>query len=205
MAHSPRQTNTRSPDQSFCNCDHATHLPSFRKSPVPVIFLPAILGPEMAAPILWAPIIFWFFLLENPRAHKIPLCRGGRVFLAGGGGGSANSIFMGARAPPTQSFQDKRFSEALPNKPLQGYVLAMQPETFSRRSCRSSSVNCFCDFGARHFAGDLAGILGGHFGAFFVRNSCLKKISGTNFVLQMCHPNETLPGTWPECSVYKRL
>ena len=34
-----------------------------------VIFPPAILGPEMAAPSLWE--FFWFFLLENPHAHKI--------------------------------------------------------------------------------------------------------------------------------------
>ena len=41
----------------------------------------------MAAPILWAPDIFWFFLLENPHAHKIPPFRGGGgfwVFLKGG-------------------------------------------------------------------------------------------------------------------------
>ena len=42
-----------------------------------VVFLPAILGPEMAVPILWAPVIFWFFLLENPHAHEIPPFRGG--------------------------------------------------------------------------------------------------------------------------------
>ena len=35
-------------------------------------FLPVILGPEMAAPILWVPGIFEIFLLENPHAHKIP-------------------------------------------------------------------------------------------------------------------------------------
>ena len=60
-------------------------------------FLPAILGPEMAAPILWAPGIFWFFLLENPDAHEIPPFGGGggvlRFFRRGGG--SANLIFMG--------------------------------------------------------------------------------------------------------------
>ena len=51
-------------------------------------FPPAILGPEMAAPILWAPGIFWFFLLENPNAHKVPPVRGGGawVFLEGGVG-----------------------------------------------------------------------------------------------------------------------
>ena len=45
-----------------------------RKSVVSIKFPPAILGPEMAAPILWASGIFGFF------AHKIPLL--------GGGGGS---------------------------------------------------------------------------------------------------------------------
>ena len=40
-------------------------------------FPPEILGPEMAAPILWAPGNFCLFLLENPHAHKIPPFRGG--------------------------------------------------------------------------------------------------------------------------------
>ena len=63
-----------------------------------IIFLPAILGPGVAAPILWAPGIFWFFLLENPRAHEIPPFRGGGfwAFLEGGGGRSADFVFMGA-------------------------------------------------------------------------------------------------------------
>ena len=62
-----------------------------------IIFLPAILGPEMAAPILWAPGIFWFFLQENPHARKIPRFLGGSFFFffLWGGGGSANFIFMG--------------------------------------------------------------------------------------------------------------
>ena len=59
-------------------------------------FLPAILGPEMAAPILWAPGILGFFLLENPHAHKIPPFFGGGVlgFFRRGGRG-ADSILMG--------------------------------------------------------------------------------------------------------------
>ena len=43
----------------------------------------------MAAPILWAPGIAWFLLLQNPHAHKIPRRReGGWVgfFLEKGGG-----------------------------------------------------------------------------------------------------------------------
>ena len=54
-----------------------------------------ILRPEMAAPILWAPRISVFFLQEDIHVHKIPRIRGGRDFGFGGGGG-ADSIFMGA-------------------------------------------------------------------------------------------------------------
>ena len=66
-------------------------MPNFGKSPAPIkIELalpppPAILGPEMGVPILWAPGIFCFFLLENPHAHKIPPFKGGCWgFLEGG-------------------------------------------------------------------------------------------------------------------------
>ena len=64
-----------------------------------------ILGPEMAAPILWAPGISGFFLLEkfNPHAHKIPPFRGGGSwFFWKGGGGSADFIFMGVGIFPIQ-------------------------------------------------------------------------------------------------------
>ena len=44
---------------------------------VSVKFLSAILGLEMAAPILWAPRISAFFLQENLHVHKIPRFRGG--------------------------------------------------------------------------------------------------------------------------------
>ena len=61
-------------------------------------FRPRFWGLEMAAPILWAPGISWFFLLENPHAHNIPLLGGGGVlgFFRRGGGGSADFIFMAA-------------------------------------------------------------------------------------------------------------
>ena len=82
------------------------HLPPIRlfrkKNVMSIRFLPAIPGPEMAAPILWTPGIFWFFLLENPHAAmpiKFLLLGGGGgvgVSWTGGGGGSANFIFMGA-------------------------------------------------------------------------------------------------------------
>ena len=59
-----------------------------------VKFLSAILGPEMAAQILWTPGKNAFFLQENLHVHNIPR------FWVGGysglGGGSADFIFMGA-------------------------------------------------------------------------------------------------------------
>ena len=69
--------------------------PKPEKSSCESIFLPAILGPEMAAPIVWAPGILAFVLQENRHAHKIPRFRGGGVFWLFGGG--ADFIFMGAR------------------------------------------------------------------------------------------------------------
>ena len=60
-----------------------------------VIFPPAILGPEMAVPILWAPGIFWFFLLENTMPIKV-LAVGGRFgFLGRGGGWKCQFYFYG--------------------------------------------------------------------------------------------------------------
>ena len=62
-----------------------------------VKFVSAIPGPEMAAPILWAPRISAFFLQENLHVHKIPRFGGGGGILGlGGGGRSADFIFMGA-------------------------------------------------------------------------------------------------------------
>ena len=60
-------------------------------------FLPAILGPEIAAPILWASGKIAFFLHGNPHAHKIPRFRGGGgigIFF-GGGGGKCRFYFYG--------------------------------------------------------------------------------------------------------------
>ena len=71
----------------------------------------AILGPEMAAPIVWTPGKNAFFLQENPFFHKIPRFRGG--FWGFWGGGSADFIFMGARIflilthPPTPYYSSR--------------------------------------------------------------------------------------------------
>ena len=52
---------------------------------VSVNFVSAILGPEMAAPILRAPGISVFFLQENLHAKKFLVLGGGFWFLGGGG------------------------------------------------------------------------------------------------------------------------
>ena len=57
-----------------------------KKNLVSIIFRPVVLGPEMAAPILWVPGILVFFLLEKPHAHKIPPFRGGVVAILEKGG-----------------------------------------------------------------------------------------------------------------------
>ena len=58
-----------------------------------VIFPPATLGPEMAAPIYGRLAIFWFFLPENLHAHNIPPFRGGAVGVSWKrGGGGANFV-----------------------------------------------------------------------------------------------------------------
>ena len=52
---------------------------------VSVKFVSAILGPEMAAPILWAPRISAFFLHKNLHVHKIPRFGEGGIWGLGGG------------------------------------------------------------------------------------------------------------------------
>ena len=56
-----------------------------RKILVSVKFLSAILGPEMAAPISWAPGKMRSFCRKN-HVHKIPRFRGGGYFGFLGGG-----------------------------------------------------------------------------------------------------------------------
>ena len=86
----------------------------------------------MAVPILWAPGIFWFFLLENPHAHKIPPCRGGSGFLEG----SANFIFMGAGF----FFSESTF-------PVQRQILRTGhvPEKIARRADPTSPQENLCE------------------------------------------------------------
>ena len=62
----------------------------FRKILVSVKFVSAILGPEMAAPILWTPGKMRSFCRKT-HVHKIPRFRGGFW----GGGGSGRFYFYG--------------------------------------------------------------------------------------------------------------
>ena len=72
----------------------AVHSDGIQKNLVSVKFVSAILGPEMAAPILWTPGKMCSFCRKNP-VHKIPRFRGGGYFWFGGGGGSADFFFYG--------------------------------------------------------------------------------------------------------------
>ena len=64
---------------------------------VSVKFLSAILGPDMAAPILWAPRISAFFLQENLHVRKNLRIRGGGKCFFLGGGGEVPILFLWAR------------------------------------------------------------------------------------------------------------
>ena len=74
----------------------STHKKS-EKILVSVKFVSAILGPKMAARILWAPRKMRSFCRKT-YVHKIPRFGAGGVFWVWGGGrgGSADFIFMGA-------------------------------------------------------------------------------------------------------------
>ena len=72
-----------------------------------VKFLSAILGPEMAAPIVWTPVKMPSFCRkETSMSIKFLVLRGGILGL--GGGGSADFIFMG-----TEIFLNNKFGTDL--------------------------------------------------------------------------------------------
>ena len=78
---------------------------------VSVKFVSAVLGPEMAAPILWARGKIAFFCRKT-HVHKIPRFRG--VYFGFFGGGSADFIFMGARIfliKPLESQESEPFQK----------------------------------------------------------------------------------------------
>ena len=60
-------------------------------------------GAQLAAPILWAPGIFWFFLQENRHAPKIPRFRGGLGFFFWKGGQVPILFFMGVGTFPIEN------------------------------------------------------------------------------------------------------
>ena len=66
-----------------------------RKNVMSIKFPPAVLGPEMTAPIFYGRLAFLgSFCWETPMPIKVLLLRGG-VGVSQKGGGSANFIFMG--------------------------------------------------------------------------------------------------------------
>ena len=83
-----------------------------------------MLGPEMAAPISWAPGHFWFVLQENLHAPKLPRFRGGGCLGFFGEGRSADFVFMGAGIFLT--YMRIKFSTPTPNPriPLSGFLAA---------------------------------------------------------------------------------
>ena len=88
-----RKTTAKSCDVGL-RCEKST-CSLIRQVLVSVKFVSAILGPEMAAPILWTPGKMRPFCRKN-HVHKTPRFRRGGGIL-GLGGGSADFIFMGAR------------------------------------------------------------------------------------------------------------
>ena len=89
-------TNAGSVRTNFCvSGGDMTANERFRRILVSVKFVSAILGPEMAAPILWTPGKNASVLQEN-HVHKILRFRGGGDFGFWGGGG-VPILFLWAR------------------------------------------------------------------------------------------------------------
>ena len=72
--------------------------PFIRENLMSIIYPPAILGPEMAAPILWAPGIFDSFCWKTPVPIKF-LVLGWVVFFFGRGGWKCRFYFYGRGDP----------------------------------------------------------------------------------------------------------
>ena len=82
--------------KEFWTATAFSSFPLFRKTPVSVKFLSAILGPETSAPILWTPGKNALYLQEKPMSVKF-LVRGGGVFWVWGGVGGVPILFLWAR------------------------------------------------------------------------------------------------------------
>ena len=97
---------TLTPIALHCAAKPCPSMPFLRKILVSVKFVPAILGPEMAAPILWTPGKMPSFCRKN-HVRKIPLFWGGGV-----GGGECRFYFYGradfsdflTRLPPNNNW-----------------------------------------------------------------------------------------------------
>ena len=96
--HKRKNNTTCEHTSANCSCQNVRFI---RKILMSIKCLSAILGPKMAAPILWARGKIAFFVQET-HVHKIPRFREGGGNLGLGGEGSADFIFMGARIFLTQ-------------------------------------------------------------------------------------------------------
>ena len=109
---------------------------SIRRQSIPPLSAGRILGPEMAAPILWAPRISAFFLQENLHVHKIPRFGGGGGIF--GLGGQCRFYFYGRRDfsdiynSLSACFLGKRQNWAHSNKNTAATDLS---HSFSRKPC----------------------------------------------------------------------
>ena len=116
----------------------ASEKSSIRTIVASIIFPPAILGPEMAAPILWAPGIFWFFLLENPHAHKFLVLGGGGGSGFSGRGGWKFQFYFYGRGDFSDSNKIKSFEKGVGRGQRAG----------ARRSFLSQRLRPLLDFSA---------------------------------------------------------
>ena len=102
-----------------------------RKTLVSVKFVSAILGPEMAAPILWTPGKNAFFLQENLCPIKF-LVLGGGGYFGFGGGGECRFYFYG-RADFSEQNNTHTHRNSI------GYVCSLRKQT---SFLRQQNSNC---------------------------------------------------------------
>ena len=129
-----------------------------RKILVSVKFVSAILGPEMAAPILWTPGKNAFFLQENLHVCKIPRFRGGGVFWVWGGGGECRFYFYG-RGDFSERGTEQNFWPSFRRRILLQYPAAPcspGPFVYCRRPCDvvGNGRNIIMLFGEYCFRGE---------------------------------------------------
>ena len=115
---------------------HVRDIPNIRNSLMSVIFPPAILRPEMAAPILWAPGIFGSFCWKTPMPIKFLLLGGGggMIFLLKGGW-KCQFYFYGRGDFSDNMSQAWSPRQVLQSRPLRISPLFQTPKNSDPPSC----------------------------------------------------------------------